>query len=92
MSGDIQSFVARVTGHQPENVALFQLAFTHSSAAPASYDRLEFLGDRVLGLTIAAALYERYRKNRREIYRVATMRWSRARPAPKSAVNSASRH
>lgn len=62
MSGDIQSFVARVTGHQPENVALFQLAFTHSSAAPASYDRLEFLGDRVLGLTIAAALYERYPK------------------------------
>jgi ribonuclease-3 len=62
MSGDIQSFVAHATGHEPKDLALFQLAFTHSSAASASYDRLEFLGDRVLGLVIAGALYERYPK------------------------------
>jgi ribonuclease III len=37
--------------------------FTHSSWAPdrtASYERLEFLGDSVLELAIARALYERY--------------------------------
>ena len=62
MSSDIASFVAQITGHQPKDPALFQLAFTHSSAASASYDRLEFLGDRVLGLVIAGALYERYPK------------------------------
>ena len=37
--------------------------FTHSSWAPdraSSYERLEFLGDSVLELTVARALYERY--------------------------------
>jgi ribonuclease III len=37
--------------------------FTHSSWAPdraSSYERLEFLGDSVLELAIARALYERY--------------------------------
>jgi len=38
-------------------------ALTHSSwveARTSSYERLEFLGDSVLGLAIASALYERY--------------------------------
>jgi ribonuclease-3 len=44
-------------------VSLFELALTHSSVAGEdSYERLEFLGDRVLGLVIANALYERYPK------------------------------
>ena len=37
--------------------------FTHSSWAPdraSSYERLEFLGDSVLELSVARALYERY--------------------------------
>src|SRR5439155_17510038 len=37
--------------------------FTHSSWAPdraLSYERLEFLGDSVLELAVARALYERY--------------------------------
>jgi dsRNA-specific ribonuclease len=37
--------------------------FTHSSWAPdrtSSYERLEFLGDSVLELAVARALYERY--------------------------------
>jgi ribonuclease-3 len=37
--------------------------FTHSSWASdrgASYERLEFLGDSVLELSVARALYERY--------------------------------
>src|SRR5205823_9700861 len=37
--------------------------FTHASWAPdraSSYERLEFLGDSVLELAVASALYERY--------------------------------
>ncbi len=44
----------------PERAAT---AFTHASWAPArtaSYERLEFLGDSVLELAVAHALYDRY--------------------------------
>lgn len=47
-------------GHKPRDPALFDRALTHSSAARDSYERLEFLGDRVLGLVIARLLYDRY--------------------------------
>ena len=39
------------------------MAFTHASwveRREASYERLEFLGDSVLGLAIAAHLYQRF--------------------------------
>lgn len=62
MSGGLVTFVAQTTGHKPSNAALFELAFTHSSVGSDSYDRLEFLGDRVLGMVIARALYDRYPK------------------------------
>jgi ribonuclease III len=54
-------------GTAPERIANWAAALTHGSftAAPnkgvvraADYQRLEFLGDRVLGLTIAQWLYE----------------------------------
>jgi ribonuclease III len=38
----------------------FVRALTHGSQAAANYERLEYLGDRVLGLTIAEWLYSRY--------------------------------
>ena len=60
MKGDIAGFVRDQLGHNPQNLALFDLAFTHSSVGNSNYERLEFLGDRVLGMVIAAALYERY--------------------------------
>ena len=60
MKGDIISFVRNQLGHDPKDLALFELAFTHSSVGNSNYERLEFLGDRVLGMVIAAALYERY--------------------------------
>jgi ribonuclease-3 len=46
------------TGHRPADLALFELALTHSSKSERNYERLEFLGDRVLGLATAAWLYE----------------------------------
>jgi ribonuclease-3 len=58
---DVATFVRRQLGHKPRDASLFELALTHSSVAgKASYERLEFLGDRVLGMVIARALYERY--------------------------------
>jgi len=48
-------------GHRFANPALLREAMTHSSArAASSNERLEFLGDRVLGLVIAEALIERH--------------------------------
>ncbi|MFL6765221.1 MAG: ribonuclease III [Sphingomicrobium sp.] len=60
MSGDVAGFVRDKLGHEPADVRLFELALTHSSARRTSYERLEFLGDRVLGMVIAHALYQRY--------------------------------
>jgi ribonuclease III len=62
MSGEVAAFVEERLGHTPSDLALFELALTHSSVGPHSYERLEFLGDRVLGVVIARALYERYPK------------------------------
>ena len=53
-------------GHAFADRSLIATALTHVSALPeggervASYQRLEFLGDRVLGLTIADLLFRRF--------------------------------
>jgi ribonuclease III len=60
MKPNIAAFVEHQLGHEPKNIALFELAFTHSSVGNSNYERLEFLGDRVLGMVIARALYDRY--------------------------------
>jgi ribonuclease III len=60
VSAEIAAFVRERLEHTPKDKSLFDLAFTHSSVGRESYERLEFLGDRVLGMVIARALYERY--------------------------------
>lgn len=45
-------------GRAPRDRASFVRALTHGSVGGDSYERLEFLGDRVLGLTIAEWLFE----------------------------------
>ena len=50
-------------GHDFADPALLGRALTHVSASPArrdSYERLEFLGDRVLGLAVAHMLYDAF--------------------------------
>lgn len=44
----------------PSDLALYDRALTHGSTGQADYQRLEFLGDRILGLVIADMLYHRY--------------------------------
>ena len=58
LSGDLQAFAARI-GHAFSRPELLVRAVTHASiASPQRPDnqRLEFLGDRVLGLVMAEAL------------------------------------
>jgi ribonuclease-3 len=47
-------------GHRFRNRELLNLALTHASIGPESNERLEFLGDRVLGLVVAERLYGDY--------------------------------
>ena len=47
-------------GHRPNDLALFERALTHPSHGEDNYQRLEFLGDRVLALAITARLLETY--------------------------------
>ena len=60
MSEDAATFIADQLGHEPKDRALFEAALTHASSRGDNYERLEFLGDRVLGLVIARWLYERF--------------------------------
>jgi ribonuclease-3 len=57
---DVASFVRDQLGHSAKDLSLFERALTHSSVGADSYERLEFLGDRVLGAVIARALYDRH--------------------------------
>ncbi len=48
-------------GYEFKNRDLLRVALTHSSTGETeNYERLEFLGDRVLGLVIASVLYENF--------------------------------
>ena len=60
--------MATVTGLSPKNAQLYRLAFTHSSAVRQqpgvgrhqTNERLEFLGDAVLGTVVAEYLFKKY--------------------------------
>lgn len=63
LTGDaFASAVRERIGHAFSDVSLIQEALTHSSVTKAKVnnERLEFLGDRVLGLVVAQMLYEAY--------------------------------
>ncbi|MFC3711791.1 ribonuclease III [Sphingoaurantiacus capsulatus] len=50
-------WAAGALGHAFRDPRLLDRALTHASAGKPDYERLEFLGDRVLGFVIAAWLY-----------------------------------
>lgn len=56
-----------ILGFYPDNIALYKLAFRHSSAATLikqgvkdSNERLEFLGDSVIGTVVADYLFKKF--------------------------------
>jgi ribonuclease-3 len=59
LSEDTRAFLTRLAGRAPKDESLWLEALTHGSTGqPRNYERLEFLGDRVLGLAIAEWLHE----------------------------------
>lgn len=53
-------WLTQALGIEPGDLTLYERALTHGSYGPATYERLEFLGDRVLGLVMAGWLYENF--------------------------------
>lgn len=60
LSEPLDDWLAATFSGAPGDRALYERALTHGSQGADNYERLEFLGDRVLGLTIAEWLYERF--------------------------------
>lgn len=58
LKADTARWIEERLGHAPRDAALFERALTHSSHGDDHYERLEYLGDRVLGLSMASWLYE----------------------------------
>lgn len=64
----LKKAVAGIIGERPKNISLFQLAFRHTSASKEtniegfreSNERLEYLGDAVLGMIVAEFLFTKY--------------------------------
>lgn len=50
-------------GYAFQNLALLEQALTHRSFGPVHNERLEFLGDSILGMIIAKKLYEMFPRN-----------------------------
>lgn len=56
----IGSNLEQTIGYKFRDETLLKIALTHASAGGADYERMEFLGDRVLGLIVAERLYTLY--------------------------------
>ncbi len=61
---ELPSFIVEALGGIPSEPKLFERALTHGSHGRDTYERLEFLGDRVLGLIIVQTLLERFPTSR----------------------------
>jgi ribonuclease III len=63
---DFKNWIKTTTGYTPKNISLYQQAFFHSSISVkrsgtvVSNERLEFLGDAVLGAIIAEYLFKMF--------------------------------
>jgi ribonuclease III len=55
---DLAAWLTTTFGRAPGDQAAFERALTHGSRSGEDYQRLEFLGDRVLGLVMAEWLFD----------------------------------
>jgi ribonuclease III len=55
--GKVKENLCRQLGYEFKDARLLERALTHRSFAPQHYERLEFLGDSILGCVIARYLY-----------------------------------
>ena len=63
---NLDVFLYELLGYQPQNIEIYEKAFIHRSAQvkdehgnDVNFERLEFLGDAVLGLIIAVYIFEK---------------------------------
>jgi len=64
LASETAAYLSELTGAPPLDPALWREALTHGSLGEIrTYERLEFLGDRVLGLVVAEWLHERGTSN-----------------------------
>ncbi len=64
--GNFFTVLKSILGFRPGDISIYERAFTHRSTniksdqgSPLNYERLEFLGDAMLGAVIAAHLYKK---------------------------------
>lgn len=60
LTDTLKAWLGDAFGGAVKTRARFERALTHGSQAAENYERLEFLGDRVLGLAMAEWLFERF--------------------------------
>jgi ribonuclease-3 len=65
-NGEFSNSLKKILGFKPKDISIYETAFTHRSTneknddgQPQNYERLEFLGDAMLGSVIAAHLYKK---------------------------------
>jgi ribonuclease-3 len=65
-NGEFFNSLKKILGFKPKDISIFETAFTHRSTneknpkgQPQNYERLEFLGDAMLGAVIAGHLYKK---------------------------------
>src|SRR5690554_2686052 len=65
-NGEFSNSLKKILGFKPKDLSIYGTAFTHrstneknESGQPQNYERLEFLGDAMLGAVIAAHLYKK---------------------------------
>lgn len=52
--------IKKICGYKFKNLEILENALTHPSAAKESYQRLEFVGDKILAMFIACKIFEMY--------------------------------
>ena len=65
-NGEFYHSLKKILGFKPKDLSIYEIAFTHRSTneknddgQPQNYERLEFMGDAMLGAVIAAHLYKK---------------------------------
>jgi ribonuclease-3 len=65
-NGEFFNSLKKILGFRPKDISIYETAFTHRSTneknpdgRPQNYERLEFLGDAMLGAVIAAHLFKK---------------------------------
>ena len=69
MGTSLHDWAESALGHGFSDDALLAAALTHGGGRGRNYERLEFLGDRVLGFVIAAWLFEAFDESEGELAR-----------------------